>query len=272
MLGPANRKVDLMYVIPKAPDEAQQPLKDRLYRRARYILGQMQALLANEKVSASPSVRNGSPARILVGASRNYDVTIVGASSRGLSTVAGLGPIASRVAEHAHGAVLLARETQNEGGLRILATADGSENSLAALRLMAELINLREAEITLLHVAETPWLHAGPDQEWLGYEEEREEEIDPQAQLQTALTKEGEAILLAARDQLPGATVDTVVREGLPADEILSEANSGSYDLVVTGTSGSTDLKHKILGSVSSKIAWFAPCSVLVVGSASERE
>jgi len=65
--------------------------------------------------------------------------------------------------------------------------------------------------------------------------------------------------------------VVTRVREGIPGDEILSEVESGAYDLVVAGASGSHDLKHKILGSVSGKVAWNAPCSVLLIGPSGER-
>jgi hypothetical protein len=36
--------------------------------------------------------------------------------------------------------------------------------------------------------------------------------------------------------------------------------------------SESADMKHKILGGVSSKVAWNAPCSVLLVGPVAARE
>jgi len=62
-----------------------------------------------------------------------------------------------------------------------------------------------------------------------------------------------------------GAAVTTRLDEGNPANEILSEAERGQYDLVVVGATGSRDLKHTMLGSVSAKIAWDAPCSVLLV-------
>ena len=41
-----------------------------------------------------------------------------------------------------------------------------------------------------------------------------------------------------------------------PADEILSEADQGDYDLVVVGVGGASQMKHSILGSVSTKVAW----------------
>jgi nucleotide-binding universal stress UspA family protein len=54
------------------------------------------------------------------------------------------------------------------------------------------------------------------------------------------------------------SSVTTSIREGVPATEILSEADQGDYDLVVVGATGATDMKHSVLGSVSSKVAWNA--------------
>ncbi|MBI4482602.1 MAG: universal stress protein [Acidobacteria bacterium] len=53
--------------------------------------------------------------------------------------------------------------------------------------------------------------------------------------------------------------------EGIPASEILREAESGDCDLIVLGATGVTDMKHEMLGSVSTKVAWNAPCSVSVI-------
>jgi nucleotide-binding universal stress UspA family protein len=81
------------------------------------------------------------------------------------------------------------------------------------------------------------------------------------------LRREAEQLLVEARVRVlpshPGVT--TSIREGVPANEILSEADQGDYDLVVVGASEAEDMKHRVLGSVSSKVAWNAPCSVLVV-------
>jgi nucleotide-binding universal stress UspA family protein len=109
MLSPANRRVDSVTVVPRVPDHAHHSHRERLYRRAQFIADRTQAELAAEGVSVDASVRTGSPVRILIGASYNYDVTILAATSRRSGPMAGLGPVASRVAEHAPGAVLLAR-------------------------------------------------------------------------------------------------------------------------------------------------------------------
>jgi nucleotide-binding universal stress UspA family protein len=190
----------------------------------------------------------------------------VGAKSHKNRSSLGLGPVTSRVAEHSNSTVLIARGLHHDEGLKILAPVDGSEGSVQALDRLAALVDLSAADVTLVHVVETPWLHGGDDQEWIGYEEEKEEEIDPQAQFEREFEREGDEVLETARARLPVRTaVTTLVYRGIPAEEILGEAETGDYDLVVMGASGATDLKHQMLGSVSSKVAWNAPCSVLLV-------
>jgi nucleotide-binding universal stress UspA family protein len=61
-----------------------------------------------------------------------------------------------------------------------------------------------------------------------------------------------------------GLSASTVITEGDPALEIISEAERGEYDLIVIGATGASDLKHEMLGSVSTRIAHDAPCSVFV--------
>jgi len=267
ILSREDRNVDIMCVAP-SPRGDNHVNPDRLRRRAARILDSARTKLAAEGVSARPVVRTGSPAGVLIVASQEYDVTVVAAESHGNGWV-GLGPVATRVAEHANTTVLVARQDCRDSGVRVLAAVDGTDRSLRALDTMTSLLDLSEADVTLVHVIEIPWMHAGPDQEWIGYEEETEERIDPQAQCQRGCEYDAEGILEKARERLPARTaVSTLVYRGLPADEILSEAATGDYDLVMMSASGLTDLKHQILGSVSSKVAFNAPCSVLLVRSA----
>jgi nucleotide-binding universal stress UspA family protein len=59
----------------------------------------------------------------------------------------------------------------------------------------------------------------------------------------------------------------TIISAGDPALEITSHVEVGNYDLVVAGTTGSSDMKHALLGSVSLKPDWNCPSSVMVVRS-----
>lgn len=265
ILSPQDREIDMLCVAPSVGPKHHAHRK-MLCRRATRILEAVRTPLAADGISAKPIVQAGSPAQALIAASLNYDVTVVGAQSRSKGSPAGLGPVASRVAEHSDGTVLIGRDLHSDAGIKILAPVDGSERSLVALDKLAAIVDLSTADVTLVHVVETPWLHAGNDQEWIGYEEEAEEGIEPQAQFEREFETEGDEILENSRARLPVRTaVNTLIYRGLPAEEILGEAETGDYDLVVMAASGVTDLKHQILGSVSSKVAWNAPCSVLLV-------
>lgn len=260
-----DREIDLLCVVP-AVGPKHQAHQARLCRRAKRILEAARVALSANGISAKPVVQTGSAARVLIAASLDYDVTVVGAESHKNRSPVGMGPVTSRVAEHSNATVLIARELHNDAGIKILVPVDGSEGSLLALDKLASLVDLSSADVTLVHVVETPWLHTGPDQEWIGYEDEKEEEIDPQAQFEREFETEGDEILENARARLPVRTaVTTLIYRGIPVEEILGEAETGDYDLVVMGASGVVDLKHQILGGVSSKVAWNAPCSVLLV-------
>ena len=54
------------------------------------------------------------------------------------------------------------------------------------------------------------------------------------------------------------------VREGHPAEEILREAEEHPADLIVVGTRGRSGIARLLLGSVAGRVAFHAPCSVLV--------
>lgn len=265
ILSPQDREIDLLCVAPGVGPK-HDAHRAKVCRRAARIADDARAALAAEGISAKPVVQAGSPAQVLIAASLNYDVTVVGAESHNHRSQRGLGPVASRLAEHSNATVLIGRELASETGIKILAPVDGSEGSLRALDKLAAVVDLSSADVTLVHVVETPWLHAGDDQEWAGYEEEKEEEIDPQAQFEREFESEGDEILESARARLPVRTaVTTLIYRGIPAEEILGETETSDYDLVVMGASGVMDLKHQLLGSVSSKVAWNAPCSVLLV-------
>lgn len=58
--------------------------------------------------------------------------------------------------------------------------------------------------------------------------------------------------------------VDLVIREGRPTVEILNHAQAVGAGLIVVGHRGRGGMRELLLGSVSTAIARYAPCSVLV--------
>ncbi|HSE36576.1 MAG TPA: universal stress protein [Blastocatellia bacterium] len=246
---------------------AREEYRRRIATETKSILGEAEKILRAEGVEANSLSEIGSPADVIVKLAGDYDVTVIGAAGGRHGSRAGLGSVASRVVEYSAGSVLVARSLTSAETLRVLVGVDGSLASRHALSAMTAYFNIDSAEITLIHVKETPWIHLGLDREWFDYPGEVLDQADPELQLEGELQREGEEVLEAAREKLAkyNYTVSTQIQEGNPATEILGEAESGGYDLIVLGAGGATDTKHNMLGSVSAKIAWQAPCSVAVV-------
>jgi nucleotide-binding universal stress UspA family protein len=79
--------------------------------------------------------------------------------------------------------------------------------------------------------------------------------------------RKGEAILVLAAQFLKAETpkVKTKVRVGYPAEEIIREAEEGTYDLVVVGERQRQDLVTRfLLGSTAHRVVEHAPCPVIV--------
>lgn len=266
LLTRSDREVHVLHVaaeprLPKSGKLAQQTYQHWLASETRRILQEAKQILAEEGIDALTLCQTGSPARVIMRESEDYEITVIGAKGRDVRAEVGLGPVASRLVEHASGCVLVGREPPGDKQVRILVPVDGSSGSEQALDALSSYFDLESADITLLHVIEKLWLPA----------EEEEEANDPQsnqsAQFLLEMKREAEQLLAGTRARFlqHHSGVTTSIREGGPANEILSEADQGDYDLVVVGASGATDMKHSVLGSVSSKVAWNAPCSVLIV-------
>jgi nucleotide-binding universal stress UspA family protein len=277
LLRNTHNEVDLVCVAPesyRSGSKKQRGLK-RLaeeYRRrisveTNSILKRAQEVLAEENIQANPLPKIGSPADQIIGLASDYDVTVIGAGSRFKKSELGLGPVGSRVVEYAPGTVLVARELRGETNLRVLVGVDGSAASKHALRSTVSYFDIDEAEITLMHVVETPWVHLGLDREWFDYSGSDADRTDPETRFETELRLEAEEVLEEAHLMLEqrSYSVVTLTMEGNPATEILGEAESKDYDLIVLGTTGLSDVKHRVLGSVSTKVAWNAHCSVALV-------
>jgi nucleotide-binding universal stress UspA family protein len=254
LLARQDRETDVLYV---APETARSGQRDRIAQHTKRILQEAKRVLAEEGIAASAVCRSGSPARVILREASNYDITVAGAQGQGEHALGGLGYVASRLVEHASGCVLIGRTPPRDRQARILVPVDGSDGSNQALDMLASFFDLESADVTLLHVLETPWLP----------EDENDEPQEGADQVKLELRSEAEALLSQARAKiLPmHSGVTTLVREGIPANEILSASDQGDYDLIVVGATDATDMKHQVLGSVASKAAWNAPCSVLLV-------
>lgn len=149
------------------------------------------------------------------------------------------------------------------GFKNILVPVDGSPFSIRALREAMKVAWSEGGRLILLGVVELPV--AGFE----GYQEfsvnlELEEQFS--LRLKSILEQEAEKL------KKEGVTVDTIVRTGNPADEIVSLASSEKADLVVMTTHGRRGFMRFMLGSVAEKVVRTSPCSVLVVRPTEEEQ
>ena len=239
----------------------------RIAQETKKILERAHQTLLAEGVAAEIRAESGSPAEVIVRLANDYNVTVLGATSQYDTTKPGIGSVASRVVEHAPGIVLVCRENAGGSSPRILLCVDGSRASQAALNALTTYFNTDSAGITLMHIVETPWVNLGLDQDWFDRGGETRDQKSSEIQLEEELQNEANQIIEEAAEQLRrrGLDVTTVIAEGNPATEILGQAEQDEYDLIVLGASGATDMKHRMLGSVSAKVAGQTACSVAVV-------
>lgn len=239
----------------------------RIAQETKRILERAHQTLLAEGVAAEIRAESGSPAEVIVRLANDYDVTVLGATSQYDTTRPGIGSVASRVVEHAPGIVLVGRENAGRSSPRILLCVDGSRASQAALNALTKYFNTESAGITLMHIVETPWVNLGLDQDWFDRGGETRDLKSSEIQLEEELQIEAKEIIDDAAEQLArhGLDVTTVIAEGNPATEILGQTEQDEYDLIVLGASGATDMKHRMLGSVSAKVTGQTACSVAVV-------
>ncbi len=147
---------------------------------------------------------------------------------------------------------------------RILVPTDFSSYATEALGQAVYLARHLKAKITLLHVFESLFPYAPPPSSgphagaylWLqNLKKEQEEKL--QAVAQTVRTEAVE--------------VTPLFKEGLPHTEIVRTAQEIEADLISMGTHGKKGLTHRLLGSVTERVAREAPCPVLIVREKKER-
>ena len=139
---------------------------------------------------------------------------------------------------------------------RILVPTDFSPQSERAWAMARRLARAVEAEIVLLHVfVETPLYSEVP------FSGERVSEVFAAARAWIAEHLDQWAA--AARGE--GLAVKTLLRTGVPHEDIVATARDEGVDLIAIGTHGRGGLNRLMLGSVCDRVIRLASCPVLAV-------
>lgn len=148
----------------------------------------------------------------------------------------------------------------------ILLATDGSSHALDAARFLRSLVAPGLVEqITVLAVTQpissNPFFAESQVGLGIAIPQETWETLARTAQAQAQ-----EAVQRTAKELVDLApTIEALVRDGSPADEIVHAARDLHVELIVLGSRGWGTVRSVLLGSVSERVLHLAHCPVLVV-------
>ena len=138
---------------------------------------------------------------------------------------------------------------------RILVPLDRSETSRSVLPVVADMARSSGGTVRLLHVAPIPSERVSDDGRVVAYVSQEMERIEYS---RLDYLKEAEA-------GLEGVPVESVVRFGDPAEEIVREADAFDADLIAVTTEDRGWFGH-LMGSVADRVFHKADVPVLMLG------
>lgn len=143
-------------------------------------------------------------------------------------------------------------------GKKVLFATDGTDNSNHAVAEAIKYLELREKEIYVCVVSESPnllFLEGTLDTNWLL-------EVEKQQQ------KFAAEVLSSVRDKLAEYNLEVKkysMLTGIPAEKIIDYARDENIDLIVMGTRRKNNVKDYFRGSVSKRVLSAAHCDVMIV-------
>ncbi len=128
--------------------------------------------------------------------------------------------------------------------MKILMCTDGSKHAAEALRFGSLIARQARDQVSLLGVVERD---------------------DDERKVTRMLERTSDALC----QDVPH--IDTVIRHGHAAEEILKETEENQYDLVVVGSRGRRGITRFLLGSTAARLARYCPSSIIIVKGQRER-
>jgi nucleotide-binding universal stress UspA family protein len=156
---------------------------------------------------------------------------------------------------------------------KVLIAVDETEGSKAVLSVFRNMVRPPES-VVLVHVQQLEGKSMMIDM--LGDAERSTlRESLKGTEYKDALDRKSEKILNFYRKELDNGglvNVKTVVRDGVPSEEIMKVSQEEGADLIITGYNGKTLMQRLISGSVSKDVEKNAPVPVLVAKNPTEAE
>ncbi|MBI2206617.1 MAG: universal stress protein [Candidatus Rokubacteria bacterium] len=140
--------------------------------------------------------------------------------------------------------------------MKILCATDFSEAGQAAEQQALELAGALGAELVYVHVSAEAMLYRG-----VAFAVTDAQRV---YDAQRRWAEDTLAARVAAAGQR-GVPARSVLRVGVPFDQIVDAARDERADMLVLGTHGRTGLDRLLMGSVAERVVRLAPCPVLTV-------
>lgn len=132
---------------------------------------------------------------------------------------------------------------------RVLIPTDGSTGTAHVAMQGIDLAEQYGGDVHVIHVVDTGGL------------------LSESSDTRDSLEQEGKRAIskVEAMARAHGVPVETTVREGEPAEEILDYADEIEADVIVAGTHGRTGVKRHLIGSVAERLVRHATCPVTTI-------
>jgi nucleotide-binding universal stress UspA family protein len=204
----------------------------------------------------------GKPARELLTMGHDIDPDILVVGSHGRTAVGRffLGSVSHEILHEADSSVRISRKrNSNDHGNRVLLAVDGSKNSEAVVQTAAERVWTKATEICLVAV-DDPFTR--PEVGYVKWDHTEDKPVESEKAMhwiETVINKPKQIL------ESVGLQVSHKILWGDAANMILQEAKDWNADCIFLGAKGVSRVKRFWLGSVSSRVATHAECSVEIV-------
>ena len=235
--------------------------ENQIESKAREVLNKLSSKFEEKGAQSVVEVATGPTSSVInnIADAHNIDLTVVSPGKGAHIRRFLLGSTSSQVVKHSAKPVLVLRDKEGQSKLEhIVVAVDGSEDSKYALDYVCKLFHPadRDIKITLINVVSVAQALVM---------------VSPApfiAQLETNLTLAAGVIVSEAKNQLLHAgvkNVETEVKVGDAANELIDFADENSVQLIVSGRKGHSGVKHIVMGSVAERLSAHSQCSNLVV-------
>lgn len=222
------------------------------------VLNNTEDLIYQKGLTLGDKIKNfGSPLEGILEQieKERYDLILMGShGKKGLQKW--LGSVSRQVVSNTKVPVFISKkETNNK---KVLIAVDGSEQTLSSLKHALKLLNLKDKDIYIVSVKESPEyfpMEANFDKNWL-------DSIEKQQKIHA--TKAINAAKTVLEEHEIGVQNETILT-GNSAQKIIEYADMEKVDLIIMGARIRTDLSKLLLGSVSKRVLENANCDVMIV-------